>query len=269
MTYSSYEIGSSAPLIETRLFAVSLLGASVQSVHRAIAGYLGARLGINVELSSGADWHQDFSDLVAGAAQLGFLCGLPYTKNSDRLDPLAAPVLVGDRYEGRPVYFTDLVVRGDSALREVADLRGARFAFNGRDSLSGWNAVIASVGTPRFFGELIESGAHLESLRMVVEGRADVAGIDSTILDLELGLDPTLGERLRVVSVIGPYPTPPVAASVVLSPQTRERLRAELIGMHQVPEGRGILAAGLIRHFIPVSPPDYDPIRHIAQRVEL
>jgi phosphonate transport system substrate-binding protein len=151
----------------------------------------------------------------------------------------------------------------------VADLRGARFAFNGRDSHSGWNAVIASVGTPRFFGELIESGVHLESLRMVVEGRADVAGIDSTVLDVELRRDPTLGVRLRVVSVIGPFPTPPVAASVVLAPSTRARLRAELIGMHEVPEGRRILAAGLIRRFVPVSASDYDPIRHIAQQIGL
>jgi ABC-type phosphate/phosphonate transport system substrate-binding protein len=43
---------------------------------------------------------------------------------------LAAPVMAGTRYAGRPVYFSDIVVHRDSAARSFADLRGARWAYN-------------------------------------------------------------------------------------------------------------------------------------------
>jgi ABC-type phosphate/phosphonate transport system substrate-binding protein len=38
--------------------------------------------------------------------------------------------------------------------------------------------------------------------------------------------------------------------------------------MHEDPEGQAILAAGLLRRFVPVEDRDYDPIREMVRRVE-
>jgi len=38
--------------------------------------------------------------------------------------PIAAPVLMGERYHDRPLYFSDVIVDRDSRFRSFLDLRG-------------------------------------------------------------------------------------------------------------------------------------------------
>jgi len=64
----------------------------------------------------------------------------------------------------------------------VEIMRGARFAFNGPDSMSGIIALTRDLATQSeridLFGERIETGGHRQSIRAVAEGRADVCAID-------------------------------------------------------------------------------------------
>lgn len=61
-------------------------------------------------------------------------------------------------------------------------MRGRRFAFNGRDSMSGYLALeqdlTASDESLAIFSGRQESGGHRASIRAVADGRADVAAID-------------------------------------------------------------------------------------------
>ena len=92
------------------------------------------------------------------------------------------------RYQDRPVYFSDVVVRRDRAhFESFVDLRGASWAYNEPRSHSGFNVVRAYLAESGhlddFFGAVVESGAHSESLEMVLSGRVDGAAIDSTVLE--------------------------------------------------------------------------------------
>src|SRR5947207_11493460 len=55
------------------------------------------------------------------AADVAFVCGLPYVEATDAgraaVEPLAAPVLRGERYGGRLIYFSDVIVRHDSPFQ--------------------------------------------------------------------------------------------------------------------------------------------------------
>jgi phosphonate transport system substrate-binding protein len=44
------------------------------------------------------------------------------------VEPLAAPVLAGDRYRGRPVYYSDVIVRQNSPITCLEELRGCSWA---------------------------------------------------------------------------------------------------------------------------------------------
>jgi ABC-type phosphate/phosphonate transport system substrate-binding protein len=87
-----------------------------------------------------------------------------------------------------PSYRSILLVSAASRARSLADLQGARVAFNSTDSQSGYNALrfmvapLASGG--RFFGEVIKTGSHFASLAAVAAGKADVAAIDCVSLAL-------------------------------------------------------------------------------------
>jgi phosphonate transport system substrate-binding protein len=254
------------------LTVVSLMAANSRPTHAAICAYLAAQAGIELVFVEGGSWQEHAALLDGGAAQAGFICGLPYTRASGRLTPLAAPVMAAPRYGGLPIYFSDVVVRADSPFRSFADLRGARWAFNEPGSLSGQVMVLAhlaALGAPAgYFASARESGAHLESLRLVYDGEVDGAAVDSIVLELATCEQPALAARLRVVASLGPYPAPPLVIAAELPGPLRDRLARALTVMHADPAGRAILAAGLIDRFVAVDDADYNPVREAARAAE-
>jgi phosphonate transport system substrate-binding protein len=106
---------------------VSFLAPNMLPVYRFLAERLADRLGHPVQLVAG----NSFDQFEHGRADLGVICGLPYVWLADRHPPpvelLAAPVLVGARYGGRPVYYSDVIVRAtarSAAWRSYAAARG-------------------------------------------------------------------------------------------------------------------------------------------------
>lgn len=243
-----------------------------------ITRYLAAKLGVPAEYVSGIPWQQRERLIDRGDVHVGWICGLPYIWKADTPNPnvelLAAAVMEGDRYQGRPVYFSDVVVRRESPFRSFSDLRGARWAFNEPNSHSGYNVVRYHLATlaefSGYFGQVIESGSHQRSLEMILDGRIDASAIDSTVLEMEITGRPDLRERIRIVEILGPSPIPPWVVTRDLPDSLRDSLRTVFLEMHQDEAGRAILREGMIARFVPVSDQNYDPIREmerIAQTV--
>ncbi len=106
------------------LVFANFLAPNMTSVYADVAIRVGRVLGTPTELIEGNDLEQ----LRDGSVDVAFLCGLPYVRlcreRPGMLRPLAAPVLDGARYQDRPVYFSDVIVRRDSPFRSFDDLRG-------------------------------------------------------------------------------------------------------------------------------------------------
>ncbi len=120
--------------------------------------------------------------------------------------------------------------------------------------------------TRGYFARAVPSGSHQRSIQMVLAGESDASGIDSTVLELERAQRPELEGALRTVASIGPYPIPPVVVGSRVPEAAKRRLREALLAMHDDPEGRAILGAGLIARFVPVADADYHPIREMVRR---
>ncbi len=235
----------------------------------AVAAYLAAKLGRPIEFVHQIEWQERERLLDAGQIDIGWICGWPYVRKMRRQPPtmelLAAPVPAGERYAGRPIYFSDVVVRRDSPYHSFADLRGTTWGYNEPGSQSGYNVAryhLAVRGeTWAFFGRVIGTGAHEASLREVLAGRLDATAIDSTVLETEFERRPELREQVRIIDVMGPSPIPPWVAQTSLPDAVRAAARAALLDMHQHPAGRAALAAGRLARFAAVSDADYDAIR--------
>jgi phosphonate transport system substrate-binding protein len=252
----------------------SYLAENARPTYERTAAWLSARLGEPATLLGGVTWDERLAMLDDGRVHVGFLCGWSYAQRHDRpersVDLLCAPVMAARRYENRPIYFTDVVVRSDRPWQTFADLRGRGYAFNDRGSHCGYNMprdhLLRLGETHGYFGRIVESGSHSASLRLVEAGEVDASGIDSTMLDMERRQRPELGTTLRTVAVLGPSPIPPVIVTRTLALNRRERLRAALLSMHEDPKGKAILADGLITRFVRVEDADYDPIRAMVAR---
>ena len=120
-----------------------------------------------------------------------FMCGLPLARRSPAPHPVAAPVASPPRYGGRAAYFTDFVVRADAAWTRLEDTFGTRFAFTTEDSHSGYNAARFHLlahrrpARPALYRRVL--GPYVTPRRVldaVLSGEADVAPLDSYVLDL-------------------------------------------------------------------------------------
>ena len=259
-------------LMIAKLRIATFLAPNMLPVYEFLADAFGRELGSSAELILGAS----FDQFGNGEIDAGFICGLPYVQLMRQVpapvELLAAPVLRGDRYAGRPIYFSDVIVRQDSPVRTFADLRGRSWAYNDTESHSGYNLTrhhVVKIGeTHGYFARVVEAGYHQQAIRMVAAGEVDAAAIDSQVLAIELRDHPHLGEVLRVIHALGPSTIQPVVAARRLPVDVKAALRSALLRLGDDRAARIELERGFIDRFVPVTDGDYDDIREMLLSAE-
>ncbi len=110
-------------------------------------------------------------------------CGLPYVRHLRGRVDLVGGVDHGLADTPAGSYCSRVIVHQDCTAASLADLAGARVAFNSTASQSGAAALRHMIAPlrkmGRFFGAELATGAHAASINAVAEGRADVAAIDA------------------------------------------------------------------------------------------
>jgi phosphonate transport system substrate-binding protein len=243
----------------------SFLAPNLLPVYRFLAEFVGEQLGLLTEFFVGESYD------ALGEADVSFVCGLAYVDlcgpGGLALEPVAAPVLRGGRYGGRPIYFSDVIVRRDSPFRCFADLRGRSWCYNEPRSHSGYGITryhLTRLGeTAGFFGRVIESGWHDRSIRLVQSGEVDASAIDSQVLALALRDQPGLADDLRILDTLGPSTIQPVVAARWLSAELRAGIRAALLAVADDPAGQAALGRGLMERFVAVDDASYDDLRRM------
>ena len=238
---------------------------------RDVADYLSRHVVTTLVVQKGT-WDEREAKLDAGEIDMGWICGAPYVEKIARGVPLkilAAPVMQHPRYQNRAIYFSDVVVRADSNFRTFEDLRGTRWAYNEKNSHSGYHIVRYFMATHNldgnFFGRALESGAHQNSIEMILGGEVDAAAIDSTVLEMMFANNSSLYTRLRVIETLGPSPMPPFVVGAHVPSEIRAQIQNALIIMHETEQGRRILARAQMARFAAVSDADYDAIREMLR----
>ena len=239
---------------------LTYLAPNALPLYEHVADQVGRALGVETRMDIG----RDPSQMELGEADFAFLCSRPYIWIRDRgiaLEPVAAPVLTGERHAGRPMQYSDVIVRADSAHRTFEDLRGTRCAYNGSDSHSGYGILLlrlAAVDGPRpFFSSTLEAGFHQAAIRAVVSGEADTAAVDSQVLAIEMDNHPELAASLRVIESLGPSTTQPLVAAAHISAGVLQEVRAVITGLPP----SAPMAAAHVERFVAVADGDYDTIR--------
>jgi phosphonate transport system substrate-binding protein len=231
-------------------------------LYKYIADSLAERLGCAIELVQDSRYENLGTDF-----DLAFVCGLAYVVWGEETEPLVAPVLTGNRYQGEPIYYSDVVVRRDSCLHSFAELRNRTWVYNEPYSQSGSGIVrfhLAESGCGHsFFRREWEAGSHEVALRLVAEGEADVAAIDSHVLDTLRSSHPGLDDRLRVIHTLGPSPIQPLVAARHLPDVLKTAVRSALVCLANDPKAERVLRHGHVARFVPVQDSTYDPIREM------
>lgn len=250
----------------------TFLAPNMLSTYEAIAQAVGRQLDMSVEVVVETEYDNCINDVN----DVAFVCGLPYViferEGRSPMVPIAAPVLVGDRYRGQPVYFSDVIVHASHPAESFVDLRGSSWAYNEPLSQSGYGITrhhLLSIGeTGGFFGAVIEAGFHERSIEMVRNREVDASAIDSHVLEVAMRTDPSLAGDIRIVDTLGPSTIQPIAVTKRFPAAMRSAIQKALVTVHLDPAVRPALEAGLIDRITSVSVDDYDDIRRMLTECE-
>jgi ABC-type phosphate/phosphonate transport system substrate-binding protein len=191
-----------------------------------------------------------------------FMCGLPFSRANPQPLLVAAPVPSAPEFHGLPQYWSDLVVRDDSAFRTLEDTYGGRLALTVPDSQSGCLAAlyhfmsVTQREMPLFREVIAPTITPLGNLTAVLEGAADVAPIDAYALRLLRAYRPELTARIRIVATTAPTPIPPLVASHAIP-----ALQAAFLEAHQIDSIKPLMEKLLLQRFARPDVGAYDVLR--------
>ena len=202
---------------------------------------------------------------------LAMMCGLPFAQRGARPTLVAAPVPSPARYGGKPMYFTDIVVRVDAPYRTLEDTFGGVIGYTLADSLSGGVALRNHLARyrkpqgPRLYrkavGDLINARGVIDAL---AAGRIDAGPLDSYYHDLLRARDPAFAAQVRVVASTAALPIPPLVATASLPDDTLTRLRAALLATASAPDLAPVMERLLLAGFAFPDPAAYLPLATLA-----
>ena len=204
-----------------------------------LAKALGRALGTGIEVQVAADYAKHIEAVGRDRVQLAYLGPVQYVQVVARYG--TKPLLARQEVGHRPWLHGEIVVRDDSPIRNVAELRGKRFAFGDRNSTMAHVVPmqmleLAGVTQDRLAGfEFL--GAHRNVALAVIEGRFDAGAIKKEVFD------EYAAQGLRSIA---PLPAMPdhlfVGASTLPEAEVRSA-RALFTSLHHSPEGRDIITA--------------------------
>ena len=162
---------------------------------------------------------------------------------------------------------SQIIHRCSDARRTLAQYQGSCVAYNATDSQSGYNALRALIAPlaqeGRFFGERLETGAHMESIAAVAQGKADLAAIDAVSWALAQDIWPALTQGLRVLMQSDAYPGLPLITSVHTPPAIVAVLQKALHHVATEPRYAAARRPLHIDGFVPTVLEDYAVCEHL------
>lgn len=256
------------------VMSAAFVSESGTGVYDAISEYLGDKLKRKVSFISGFSYDTINSMLESGMADVGFICGLPYVIEHDKPQPsielLLAPVMKSSIYQDKPIYYSYIIVHKDSQFNNFESLKGSTFVYNDEISNSGYNMprshLITRGETSGFFGRVVRSGSHEESIRMVAFKQADVSAVDSLVYDYDQVNNQKYVSQTKILKKLGPAGIPPVVVSSKVPVTLRNEIRDILINMDKDPAGKKILNKALVDRFTIVDDSHYDSVRKMRKQ---
>jgi ABC-type phosphate/phosphonate transport system substrate-binding protein len=193
-----------------------------------------------------------------------FMCGYPLVHAVPAPVVLAALCPSPAHYLHQPTYWTDLVVRADSAFFSASDVLGSRLAYTTEDSQSGYQAPrrffasFAGTADGPLFASLVGPLVTPRNVvRAVLDGDADVGPLDSYAHDLMRRHQPQLTASLRTIATTTRTPIPPFVTAAGTSSGTILRLREALLAVADADELASVREALLIEGMAAVDASDY------------
>ncbi len=164
-----------------------------------------------------------------------------------------------------------LMVRSDSGMKTIQDLRGKKILFGG-----GPGAMVSYI-VPTYMlrdaglnkGDYIEAFAKNppNAIISTYHGQADAAGVGDIALQLGMVHKAIDADKMTYLIRSEPLPHLPWAVKDDMPQETREKIQKIMTGLKDSPSGKAVLDSMEMSDMQPVTDGDYDHCREIIRQV--
>ncbi|GAA0136371.1 phosphate/phosphite/phosphonate ABC transporter substrate-binding protein [Paenibacillus sp. YSY-4.3] len=243
---------------------------------------LSDRLGIPVKVSVSTDYNTIIEAMASKKVDVGFLPPTAYVLAKEK--GAAEVILQAQRYgvqddTGAPTeelvdfYKSMIIVKKDSPIQSVSDLKGKRIAYQNVTSSAGfvWPA-----------GKLMESGldplkdvqaitvkGHDQGVLAVLNGDVDAAAIFQDARNVVKGDYPTVFEDTRVLTFTEPIPNDTVSIRTDMNAEWSEKIANAFIDIGKDEAGRAIIQE-IYSHegYVTSEDSTFDIVREYGEKVK-
>ncbi len=196
-----------------------------------------------VESNVGTDFSSVREAMCAGQAHIGWLNTFNYVLANEQCNVDAA--MVTQRF-GASTYAGQIVVRADSGITTLEDLRGKTMCWVDPASTSGYiipRIMLAAEGInpDTDFGATVEAGSHNNVVTQVYNGDCDAG---ATFADARTGIEeefPDVLEQVVVLATTADIPNDSVSFIESFPAEMRAEIVAALVDISATPEGQEAL----------------------------
>lgn len=237
--------------------------------YQPIMDYLSAETPYRFELKISKDYPEAVRFLREGVTQVSSLGDVTFAEAS--IEYAAIPILKPRNKDGNPFYRSAVIVRSDSPLKELKELRGKTMAFGSPHSTSG-NLI------PRYL--LWENGVGLSDLKSysnlqhhdavakaILKGQFDAGAVKDVVAEKYQS------HGLRILAWSAPIPAVPLVVRADAHPDVVTALSAALLKLDRNnPEHRKMMQTwdDEFRHgFAPATKDDYQDIFRMIRDIPL
>ncbi|MDQ7990752.1 MAG: phosphonate ABC transporter substrate-binding protein [Candidatus Dactylopiibacterium sp.] len=227
------------------------------------------QLGMPVKPFVATDYNGVIEALRAKKLDIAYLGPFSYVMATTVANVEAFSVAV-TRKTGQSAYRSQIIVRADSGLENVAGLKGRTFAFVDPSSTSGHlfpRAGLLGGGhdPDRLFSRVVFSGSHDASILSVVNRKVDAAAVADRILNAAIAKGQIGKDDIRVIWSSDAIPESPMVWRKDLDPALKERIARAMSTIKDLPWGD----QGVLNGFQPTGDAAYDVVRETARVLKL
>ena len=232
------------------------------NMFRPIADELEKALGRRVEVKTARDFSAFAHEVNAMRYDLVHLNQLQYIQ----AQRLGYQAIAKNEEHGKTTVRSAIIVRKDSGITSLAELKGKRIAFGGdRNAVVSYvipTALLRAGGLMANDYTEVFTRNPMNAVVVTYIGETDASGANSSATQpgFVSGVD---ADKIRLLVQSEPLPHLPWAASPRLSPALKTHIQAVLTDLHNNDDGRRALASAQLTGLAPASDSDYDAHRRL------
>lgn len=224
-----------------------------------LATYLTRAIGRSVAVRDGRSYAEHISAIGEDAVDIAYMGPAAYVKMCDRFGP--KPLVARQEVNSQIYLCNVIIVRQDSSLRDLSELKGKRFVYGDRGSTMSHvisQQVLLRAGiTPAMLAQQDFFGSHNNVVMAVLSGDYDAGAVKEEVFQQQ-------GHKgLSALATSPPVADHNFVASNRLSPMIIDTLRHSLWRLKDSAEGRAIINSlhPQMTALVPALDSDYNSLR--------